>query len=719
MTSRQELALREAEGALVSISNSLEAERELIHRRLFVLEATASVLGGWDLQEYWSKFEIDSKGLDASKLRDHSVEIIKAIESASVPAPLALTILGREQIDKHQQRKTGAFYTDWKLALDLAKSAVSHVEATGLWVDPACGSGTLLVAAALEGQSLGNDVDDLIKLKLTGIDLSPNALRATRMAVASLTGKLESITSFNSRLLNLDSLVESEEWSRKNLDGVALVIGNPPWEKLKVNRHEFAQNSDGSHIYGQRLERKKERDALIASEREVLREYAATAVSGRKLQGTGETDAYKLFLELGMGLLSHGGVLAMLVPAGLIRSQGTEDLRREIIKVSSKICIDVFDNRQRYFDIDTRFKFVSIVAKNSKAPSKKIDFCVVGREGRTHKNMVSISIPLLKQVSPDLTIPEVGSEKEWKLYQKLSKSGQPMVAAQSNWSATFSREVDMTNDSKYFVPGCGATGVQLIEGRHVSQFRNRSKAYQSGSGRASKWIPVPREDANELVSQWRIDASNLSISANRNLNRSRIGFCDITGQTNERSLLVARIPTGVVCGNKVPTLRFHNDSRDREDLFIAIANSFVVDWVVRRRISTTINFFILESLPLPAIDLNSKEAKELIKLCRTVSESEGAKRSNWQIAKYRAQMDALIAAIYNLSESELFLLLSDFPLLDRGQPPIDDEDKSYITRDLVLHSFCVIGDGNHEFWQNRVKKARKLGATAYVPAEYA
>ena len=101
----------------------------------------------------------------------------------------------------------------------------------------------------------------------------------------------------------------------------------------------------------------------------------------------------------------------------------------------------------------------------------------------------------------------------------------------------------------------------------------------------------------------------------------RVGFCDIAGQTNERAMMCTIIPENVVCGNKVPTIIFPDDhTGNRIYLWAGIANSFVFDWLIRRIISTTINYFLLLSVPLPAIDITSKEAKTIIRNVKILSD---------------------------------------------------------------------------------------------------
>src|SRR5699024_9540774 len=130
------------------------------------------------------------------------------------------------------------------------------------------------------------------------------------------------------------------------------------------------------------------------------------------------------------------------------------------------------------------------------------------------------------------------------------------------------------------------------------------KTFRSGEGRSAIWRPEPLRNA-QLRTQWHMPVGAMKSEAKERMVRSRVGFCDITGQTNERSLLVARIPAGAVCGNKVPTVLFRDNSIDREDLFLALGNSLVVDWMLRRIVTTTVNFFLLDSLQLPPIDLGS------------------------------------------------------------------------------------------------------------------
>ena len=63
--------------------------------------------------------------------------------------------------------------------------------------------------------------------------------------------------------------------------------------------------------------------------------------------------------------------------------------------------------------------------------------------------------------------------------------------------------------------------------------------------------------------------------------------------------MASLIPAGVVCGNKVPNDPFPWDpSEERLLVWVSIANSFAFDWMLRRVLTTTVNYFLLQSVPM-------------------------------------------------------------------------------------------------------------------------
>jgi hypothetical protein len=185
----------------------------------------------------------------------------------------------------------------------------------------------------------------------------------------------------------------------------------------------------------------------------------------------------------------------------------------------------------------------------------------------------------------------------------------------------------------------------------------------------------------------------------------------------------------VVCGNKVPTVLFEG-ARGREvaDCWLAIANSFCFDWLLRRGVTTTVNYFVLLDVPFPRLDPLGPAGVTLAMraggLGRCRHEAEVASREPqdvWTQAEARAEIDWRVLALYGHGVASLQVMLADFPLLDRSQPPLPGEERSTITRDLLLlraaEALGGVSPSQVSVWRGRVEAGRGVGAVAYVPSQ--
>lgn len=243
--------------------------------------------------------------------------------------------------------------------------------------------------------------------------------------------------------------------------------------------------------------------------------------------------------------------------------------------------------------------------------------------------------------------------------------------------------------------------VPLYEGRMVHQFDHAAKAYVSGSGRKAVWRDLGW-DEKESIPHYFVAALQFD-KALPDRRFARAGFCDVTGQTNERSALCALIPADAACGNKVPTLSFDGGGNTTHLVWLWMANSFIIDWLLRQRISTTINFFYWHQTSMPRLSAESVGSITALvdALTHEPAQNEGDR------ANRRAELDALAAQAYGVSASELAALLATFPLLDRDQPWLPGDGfiaydkkgrsklkpRSFITRDKVLlEYFRLLGE---------------------------
>ena len=690
--------------------------------RLEILEAVAARFGGFDLGVFHHAFGINPH-IPVLELIKIAEPIASSIENTTVHYSLILSTLSREVLYEHDRKSTGAYHTDFRLASRLAELAAADLTHQSSVIDPACGAGILLVALTLA--VCGADRTKTAHWFSHGVcaaDLSPNSMRAALLSLASLTDNVNSLVKMRKRWFCGDSLLADPcVWSLMAPNGFDTVIGNPPWEKIKLSRHEFIKASGVMRHYGADTFEIDEK--VFQSQREAAIFYSQKLLARYPIIGGGDPDLYIAFTDLFLELCKSGGTVAALVPGGLIRSKGTASIRRKIMDSCNATSFSIIDNRAKFFAIDSRFKFLAIALTKSNGSNTKAAPIHLLHErgingGVEIYGSAIIGRRSLSLIRKDLSLPEVRTSAEWKLFMKISTTGVPWDTPGTGWLPKFCREVDMTKEKSKFLTSISKNAIALVEGRMVHSHRFGVKGYVSGTGRRSMWESYS-VGTSQISPQFWINPSDLNDTSKDRVSVMRVGFCDIAGQTNERSLTAALIPPGVACGNKVPTITFPEDtSEDRLFVWLAIANSFAFDWMLRRILTTTVNYFLLQSLPMPKLTKNGLPWKKLASCAAELRrlDSLGTESDVFeQTAIIRAVIDAEVAIAYGLGLNEMKLMFADFLILDRGQPALPGEQKSFITRDLVMLEFTKrIGACNREL-SHRVMEAKKMGAVAYVP----
>jgi Alw26I/Eco31I/Esp3I family type II restriction m6 adenine DNA methyltransferase len=694
--------------------------------RLQVLEATSARFGGFDLEAFHKAFDIKSKRL-ATELLELAAPVASAIEQSPIHPALALSALAREALHEQDRKSTGAYHTDFRLATRLAELAAPQLSHKSKVIDPASGAGILL--AALTHAVCGMDRAKTaywLAHSIFAADLSANSLRAALLALASFTDDISVLKAMRERWYCGDSLMADHKvWQDMAPEGFDAVIGNPPWEKVKLSKHEFLKSTGAARHYGSQINGLNEE--RFTQQREEVANYSRSLLSRYPDLSNGEPDLYIAFADLFFNICKEQGTVAALLPGGLIRSQGTRAIRQKIFEASRRVSLSIIDNRARFFAIDTRFKFLAVaLVKTGSQKSKREPITLLHERGTSSgleiTGSATIGRAALATVRSDLSLPEVRSVAEWRLFLKIAEAGVSWDEPGYGWSAKFCREVDMTKERPKFLEHAVAGALPLVEGRMVQSHRFGVKGHVTGTGRSASWKAYPMGDSRVSPQFW-TRPSDMPRANQHRAGMLRIGFCDIAGQTNERSLMAALIPPGVVCGNKVPTILFPNDpSEERLLVWLSIANSFTFDWMLRRVLTTTVNYFLLQSVPMPRLTKEGLPWKRLVSAARELRylDNAGSSRENCErMAQLRGEIDAEVAVAYGLNLKDMELMLEDFPLLDRGQIGLPGDSKSHISRDIVMAAMAKRTGSRTTSWSRRVLEARALGAMAYVPSELA
>lgn len=715
----ERVLLAGAEQALTRGSRSGAPGRSYAHR-LDVLDAAAALIGGFDLATYRKKCVHAEPRLSVAEATALAEPVVAEIGRTPIPPALALSALAREPLSKHEIRTAGAHYTDFRLALLIGRLATELNVRGATILDPASGAGMLLAAASIAACEAGHPAVHWLAEKVIAADQSSSALRGAQLCLASLTNDAGAIAQMSSRWLHGDSLLRSpSEWRSAIAGELGAIVANPPWEKLKVLRHEYEIAAGVDRHYG--AAHSDEPGAELRGERARVRQYADAIIARYPLAGRGETDLFVAFTQMMVELADGDAGIAALLPAGLIRSKSTTPLRELLLDRFGQVSFTVLDNKPRFFEIDTRFKFVAMTCEQPRPnaqPSVRIGYAQSTETGCELGPLSTIERQTLERIRPDLSIPEVRSVDEWGLFQRMALAGLSWSEPTSPWWPHTVREVDMTRERRAFLEYPTASAVPLVEGRMVHQFRFGAKVYVEGSGRRATWAPVPL-GVSSIAPQFWIPRSSLPPSARERVDTVRAGFCDIAGQTNERSMMAAVIPAGVACGNKVPTVVFPNlPGEDALDLWCAMVNSFAFDWMLRRVLTTTVNYFLLQSVPLPPLLPSALPGRGVAMDARQVAalSAVGCDDTATAVAELRRNIDLACFRAYGLSGEDVALVLSDFPSLDRGEPPLPGELRSTVTKDFILSAVDTPDRQKHA---QRAEAALSFGARPYRPSQSA
>ena len=433
------------------------------------------------------------------------------------------------------------------------------------------------------------------------------------------------------------------DWEASELTGgFDAVIGNPPWDRMKLQQVEwFASRRREIAIAPRAADRKrmiaelqKAADPLagdfrLASERAAAGARVARGSGDYPLLARGDLNLYSLFVERAMTLVKPDGMVGLLVPSGIASDKTAAPFFKSVATEDRLKALYDFENKKVFFpDIHASFKFCVFVASPRRLPdpAKCAFFLHDVSEIEDPERCFPLSAADFARVNPNTgTAPIFRSRRDSELttaiYDRL-----PVLVDRSSgeevktWPVKYTRMFDMTNDSELFrtrpeleeKEGAWPIGgnrfdspseewVPLYEGKMVQAFDHRAASIvinPNNLHRPAQPQPATLEqhsDPNWLPDpQFWVRASKCGWSPQSGW---VLGFKEITASTNVRTSIAALLPA-VGFGNKVPVLKPEASGRN-EWLLAANLNAMVFDFVARQKVQgQTLNLYIIEQLPV-------------------------------------------------------------------------------------------------------------------------
>ncbi|HVY13961.1 MAG TPA: hypothetical protein VHB27_01945 [Rhodopila sp.] len=423
--------------------------------------------------------------------------------------------------------------------------------------------------------------------------------------------------------------------------GFDIVLGNPPWDVVLPNSVDFVADIDPSVRLAATRQTRAAIQRRVLSDPAVAERFEAYRAGFERLKrivprlyplqrgASGSLDLYRLFAERALSLAAEDGTIGLVLPSAFHANAGAARLRRHYLD-STRIdwCLS-FENRSRWFDIDSRFKFDLIVARRPGPTHALRCGFYLGHLAEVEESGRTMTYPrgfLDAAGGVHLTPPELRGVKDLRLAERLYTNPVRFGAWCEARRIRFGCDLHMTADAALFRPA-GEGGLVLHEGKTFHQF-------------TTFWDTEPRYSVNEEALRPAIATASRHV---------RLAFRDIARSNDERTMIACLAPAGTVFGHTA-TVEQAPWARDPTDaaLLCAVLNSFPFDWLIRQKAATHLSLYLLNDLPMPA--LTPAQATFL---------ASAATRGVPPPAE-RARMDAVVAHGYGLDRAHYARLLAGF-----------------------------------------------------------
>ncbi|WP_228717416.1 Eco57I restriction-modification methylase domain-containing protein [Allosaccharopolyspora coralli] len=442
-----------------------------------------------------------------------------------------------------------------------------------------------------------------------------------------------------------------EGWS----GGFSVLLGNPPWERVKLQEQEFFAARDpeiarapnkaarkalidalvegGSSPSGLSLHR-----AYLEAKRQAEGESALLRNTNRfPLTGRGDVNTYAVFAETFRALTGPYGRSGVIVPTGIATDATTQYFFKDLVETASLAKLYDFENRRGIFeDVDSRTKFSLLTVTGREQREPRADFAFFLHDpADIEAYSFSMTPEEILLLNPNTgTCPVFRSRRDaeitlgiYKRVPVLVKDGDPDG---NPWGISFMTMFHMSNDSHLFhtreqleADGWTLDGniftrgehrmLPLYEAKMIHHYDHRWATYENGDFRdvtleekykpasvvlprywvSEQDIPVDKVDKNGKRRYVSGVASRLE---NSDWHREwLLGWRDISRSTDERTMISSVTPRTATPDGTLLML----PAGVPVSGLISCLSSFVFDFATRQKVGGThLKFYTVYQLPV-------------------------------------------------------------------------------------------------------------------------
>ncbi|ACN55470.1 type I restriction enzyme r protein (plasmid) [Borreliella burgdorferi WI91-23] len=402
-------------------------------------------------------------------------------------------------------------------------------------------------------------------------------------------------------------------------EGFDIVIGNPPWEKPKYNEIEFLSKHIPSYRKLSIKEQYKIKQEMLSKDNHPLSiEYneeknSISTINNiykfdfKDFTSGGDPNIFRYFLAFNLKLIKEKGNLTYLVPSSLWGESSSSSLRKHIFANYKLNYIYQFENKKRFKDVHSSFKFSIFQLSNTNPFTlsfkakfmiqrddsiiKEITGDLKGGKDDPYKG-IELNIGQIKKLSPiQESIIEFKDNEEFSLINKMFNQ----FTALSQKYIDFGVGLNLTKYKALYKEYNNKDFVFLYSGANIHQFNSRFFEDRSAK-KSSKLLWIDKKDLEKVLTR------------DSQCQTERVFYRKIARNTDERTMISTLCLKNSYCMESLYINYEKTPISLYKKLFIiSIFNSFTFDFLLRRFVNSNVLKSCLYQCPMP-----QPEEKEIL-----------------------------------------------------------------------------------------------------------
>ena len=433
--------------------------------------------------------------------------------------------------------------------------------------------------------------------------------------------------------------------------GFDAVIGNPPWDRIKLQEVEWFATRSPELAHAQTaadrengVNQLRAGGSPLASEFDAAKERAEAlgkmvrASKHYPLLGGGDINLYSLFVERAMGLVKPDGIVGLLTPSGIYADKTAANFFRSVSTSGRVGGLFDFENRRLgtdlppfFPDVDSRFKFCALIFGGEKRRFDETRCAFFLHDSQTIEDpdrCFTLAPADFERVNPNTgTAPVFRTRRDAEITRRIYEQ-HPVLVDRSDggerraWPVRYHTMFHMTNDSQLFRTAAQLDNegfyrvegnrwqkgeelyLPLYQGRMIHQFDHRANSVRVNPENTHN--PYLSEQVTQQQhadphflpqSQYWVPATAVEARFTESCDYA-LAFRDIARTTDVRTV-IASIAPKYGYGNSLPMLV--PDDAQAATCLMANLNALCLDFVARQKVQGThLNWYIAEQLPVIA-----------------------------------------------------------------------------------------------------------------------